>query len=292
MPTASYHDTATEFDRDTAVRLLQAPAQSNGARDGPPELPRRAVFEGQVAANWRTGRGPHGGYLAAIIMRALTETVADPERAARTFTVHFARSPEPGPVRIEVVLEREGRSLSTLSARMEQDGALIALVLSAFSVPWHWPDLDDSRMPEVSAPDRERRSPATLVPQAPEFMDHLVIQPRIGGAPFTDTAQPMETGGWLGLSEPRAVDPISLVFYADGWLPAVYLRLNDFVRVPTVDLTVHFRAPLRRSDPDELVLVRFHTDVIQDGFFEEDGTIWAQDGTVLAQSRQLGIVMR
>jgi hypothetical protein len=33
------------------------------------------------------------------------------------------------------------------------------------------------------------------------------------------------------------------------------------------------------------------TRVVHDGFFEEDGVIWAADGTVLAQSRQLGIVL-
>jgi hypothetical protein len=30
---------------------------------------------------------------------------------------------------------------------------------------------------------------------------------------------------------------------------------------------------------------------VHEGFFEEDGLIWAADGTVLAQSRQLGVVI-
>ena len=33
------------------------------------------------------------------------------------------------------------------------------------------------------------------------------------------------------------------------------------------------------------------TRVIHEGFFEEDGVIWASGGTVLAQSRQLAIVL-
>ena len=44
-------------------------------------------------------------------------------------------------------------------------------------------------------------------------------------------------------------------------------------------------------DPNELCLARFSSGLIHEGFFEEDGVIWAADGTVLAQSRQLGIVM-
>ena len=61
---------------------------------------------------------------------------------------------------------------------------------------------------------------------------------------------------------------------------------------PTVDLTVHFRSPATpRTDPGELCLASFRSGVVHEGFFEEDGVIWAADGTVLAQSRQLGILM-
>ena len=47
----------------------------------------------------------------------------------------------------------------------------------------------------------------------------------------------------------------------------------------------------RRHDPGELCFARFRSGLIHEGFFEEDGVIWASDGTVLAQSRQLGIVL-
>ena len=39
------------------------------------------------------------------------------------------------------------------------------------------------------------------------------------------------------------------------------------------------------------MLRRFRTGVVREGFFEEDGVIWVADGTVLAQSRQLAILM-
>jgi hypothetical protein len=44
-------------------------------------------------------------------------------------------------------------------------------------------------------------------------------------------------------------------------------------------------------DPNELCLARFRTSMIHEGFFEEDGVIWSEDGAVLIHSRQLGIVM-
>ncbi len=269
------------FDRDTAVRL----EESSGSE-------RR--FAAEVSSDWRAGRGPHGGYLAAILLRALIETVVDPARAPRSLTIHYARAPKPGPVSIRTVLEREGRSLSTLSARMEQDGALIALVLAAFSVPWPAPEIYEEPMPDVAPPDPQRRSGKLLFEGAPPFTQHLVLQPRIGVIPFQGASAPMEVGAWLGLAEPRPLDALSLAFLSDAMFSPPFIRLTQPATSPTVDLTIHFRVSLPRAadpDPDELCLARFRTGLLHEGFFEEDGVIWGADGTVLAQSRQLAIVM-
>ena len=110
------------FERDTAVRRLAGATAVT--RDG------EVVFAAEVSPAWRAGRGPHGGYVAAIVLRALIEALDDAARAPRSLTIHYPRAPTPGPVQIRVVRERHGRSLSTLSARMEQDGAPVALALA------------------------------------------------------------------------------------------------------------------------------------------------------------------
>jgi acyl-CoA thioesterase len=271
------------FDRDTAVRLEHGSEWET-------------TFSAEVSPEWRAGRGPHGGYLAAMLLRALIETVADPARSPRSLTIHYPRAPEPGPVTIQTRVERAGRSLSTLSARMEQSGTLIALVISAFSVAWDAPEISDLRMPNVPGPDSSRE-PGTLEKfGAPPFTRHLVMQPRLGARPFAASEQPMEIGGWLGLAEPRPIDALSLAFFSDALFPPPFVRLRPEQRVvaPTIDLTIHFRATTPRSsepDPDELCLARFQTRLVHEGFFDESGVIWAEDGTVLAQSRQLAILL-
>jgi acyl-CoA thioesterase len=195
---------------------------------------------------------------------------------------------------IRTVIERAGRSLSTLSARMERDGAVIALGLAAFSVPWSAAEISDLEQPAVDPPDPLRESGELLHPAAPHFTRHLVLQPRIGSVPFSGSAEPMQFGGWVGLAQPRPIDALSLAFFCDALLPALFSRLTEPSVVPTVDLTVHFRTSMPRDanpDPRELCLAQMSTRVVHDGFFEEDGVIWAADGTVLAQSRQLGIVL-
>ena len=63
--------------------------------------------------------------------------------------------------------------------------------------------------------------------------------------------------------------------------------------VPTVDLTVHFRAPLPHPtmSDDDFCLVAFRTQVAAEGFVEEDGEVWSPDGILLAHSRQLAALL-
>ena len=42
---------------------------------------------------------------------------------------------------------------------------------------------------------------------------------------------------------------------------------------------------------DTLLLGRFRNSLVRDGFFDEDGELWLPDGTLVAQSRQLGLLI-
>lgn len=266
----------TVFDRDTAVV-----PQGDG------------LFAATIASGWRAGRGPHGGYLAAMLLKAMVGEVDDTERTPRSLTIHYARAPKPGPIEILVTAEREGRSLTTLSARMQQEGRVTALALAAFSVPWQAPGANELPMPDLGPPDEERRSTPKLFKGAPEFTRHLVMQPRVGAVPFAGSDAPMKIGGWIGLPEHRPVDAPALALFADAWFPPSFIALDSPAISPTIDLTVHFRQSISQCDcdPAALCLSVFQTRLLHDGLFEEDGVIWAPDGTVLAQSRQLGIIM-
>jgi acyl-CoA thioesterase len=269
------------FERDTRV-----------SRRG--ERGRETSFSAVVGEGWKAGRGPHGGYLAAMLLRALIESVEDPNRSPRSLTIHYARAPAPGPVEIRTVIEREGRSLSTLSARMEQEGKLVALVLSAFSVPWSGPHIADLPLPDVEGPDPDRVAGTAVRFGAPPFTENLILQPRFRGAPLTGERRPMELGAWLGLAEPRVLDAPAVAFFTDALIPTPFFATGAPTAAPTIDLTIHFRVPLPRTgeqDPYELCYAQMASKLLHEGFFEEDGVIWAADGTVLAQSRQLAILM-
>ena len=270
------------------------------------------AWDGEIQPGWDTPRGPLGGYVMAILMRGLELAVDDAQRTARSVTAHFLRAPSAGPVSVSARVERQGRSLSTVSGRLSQHGKLIALALAAYSVPWEGPLLDEAPMPATEPPDPTRRpDPAERqvtphsrtqaaarrdrggseeFPRAdpPPFTERLSMQHRFGDPPWTGSDH-AETGGWLGLLERRPLDALAIAVLADAWFPAPWPRLSELAPAPTIDLTIHFRTAL--PQPDSLLLGRFRSQLIRDGFFNEDGELWLPDGTLVAQSRQLGLLL-
>ena len=55
---------------------------------------------------------------------------------------------------------------------------------------------------------------------------------------------------------------------------------------------MHFREtlPLAGARLDDWTLAAFRTRVVREGFLEEDGELWSQDGRLLAHSRQLAVL--
>ena len=115
------------------------------------------------------------------------------------------------------------------------------------------------------------------------------MQHRFGEPPFTGAERGRGRRLARACSRSAPLDAPPIAVLADAWFPAPWPRLQELAPAPTIDLTVHFRAPLPL--PDSLLLGRFRSRLVRDGFFEEDGELWAPDGTLVAQSRQLGLLL-
>jgi acyl-CoA thioesterase len=263
---------ATEFDRATAV----VPRGGGG-------------WEAICDPGWWAGRGPNGGYLAAMVLRAMVAELGDPVRQPRSLTCHYLRPPGNGPARIDVTVERSGRAMSTLTARLRQDGRDCILAVAAFGIDVPAPAAFATAPPAVPPPEdvpRMRAEGSGL-----SIVDRFEVRPALGGGMLAGAEEAL-TGGWLRFADPRPADAIALAMLADAWFPSPWVRLREPVPAPTIDLTVHFRAPAAAAarHPREPVLAVFRSSTAAAGFFEEDGEIWSRDGVLLAQSRQLALL--
>jgi acyl-CoA thioesterase len=261
------------FDADTAVRAAGA-----------------GRYAAEATTRWNAPNGPNGGYLAAIVVRALTAEVADPERAPRSLTLHYLRPPTGGRLDLEVTVERTGRNVTSLSARVAQEGRLCILALAAFARDL--PSALDYAGEMPAGPGPEEAPIVAARPAAPAIFHRLELRPAVGGVPFGGAGEAL-TGGWMRLAEPRPLDAGVAALLCDGWPPSPFSRLTTPSPAPTLDLTIHFRErlPLPDADSAEPVLGIFRSSTSAHGFFEEDGTLWSRDGVLLAQSRQLALLV-
>ena len=274
--TAAAPDPASNFALATAVRALG---------DG------RYVCH--LDAGWSAVAGINGGVLMAILVRAV-EAEVGPDRGLRTLQVQFLRPPKATEAEVQVELVRTGGRATNARVRMVQGDRLILEGLATAMTGGlreiaRWSPL----APDVPAAD-DPSIPALDDPRMPALADRVTYAPRIGPPPLSGTplepGEPARTGGWLQLHGDQRVDAAALAFFSDAWWPAALGPIDVLAFNPTVDITFHLRTtiPAEGLDPQP-ILVDVQTVASLEGLVDEDVLVYAADGTLLAQARQLAI---
>lgn len=265
----------TKFDDDTALRSIG---------DG--------RFEGRISPDWSIVRGANGGHIAAIVLRGIELAVDDEARQPRSLTVHFARVPGNDRFEVQTTIERTGRSTSNVSARFVQDGKLVALAIAVLATEQRGRDFSDVAMPEVPRPEA-----VDVVTDREDFAfgRHFDFR-RALGPDVGETSDRAELGVWMRMREPQVVDHVVATQLMDSFAPAVFAKLGTGgggAGVPTIEMTFHFRESLPRPDdvPGSWHLGVYRTLLSRGGFIEEDGWLWNEQGVLIAQSRQLALLM-
>ncbi|CAB4936570.1 unannotated protein [freshwater metagenome] len=240
--------------------------------------------------DWETPLGANGGYLAAVVLRAMARQLDDQAYEPRSLTVQFLRSPHTGPLRIEVEVVRSGRRTAQLTARGLQDDRVWGTALAVFGTAGTVDERFGTAMPQI--PTAEGIEPLRLPVEFSPITHRVDMQQVVGDAPFSGSTQ-SRIGGWVRFTEPQPFDAPALAMLADAWLPAIFPRVTEPLFAPTLDYTVHFRNPpaARRIAIGESVLGIFTTDHAAEGYVEEDGELWSRDGVLLAQARQLALLV-
>jgi acyl-CoA thioesterase len=259
-----------EFDVDTAVQ-----------RTGDDS------FTAEITDLWNTLAGPNGGYVLAVVARALTEQLPMPHPL--TITGHFLRPAAPGPAEIRTDLIKSGKRHATGAATLSQGGKDVLTIvatfadLSALNGRTLLLDEPPSLPPADSLPD-----PITQVP--PELLPSIArrIEVRVAELPGFLRGEPSGKPAmdlWVRFTDGREQDPLSLVFIVDGAAFPVIAEIGEFMS-STVELTVHVRA---MPAPGWLAC-RISTRHVEGGYAEEDFEVWDSAGVLVAQSRQLILI--
>ncbi len=240
-------------------------------------------FTAQLHERWSSLVGIHGGYTAAIVVNAMTAAVNDPSRALRSFAAQFAAVPRPGPVEIEVSVERVGRSMTTTSARLLQEGRVLQVAHAVNSTSRPGMPYDEYVCPRDADPgDTPRFAPPGGVGHfgnADVRLDPDVVP--FGGGKEAWVA------AWLRPLDGEPIDAAWLVAMCDVLPPAVFTRTTVPVKAATIEYVVHLATGEPFVPAGAHVHLSCRSPLSKEGFAVEDATMWAPDGTVLAVARQI-----
>ncbi|MEU9128123.1 thioesterase family protein [Kitasatospora sp. NPDC048540] len=262
----------SEFDRGIALTPHPGEPGRHGA---------------ELGAGWQIGGGVNGGLLLAVAGHALSlRSPAHPDPVS--ISGYYLSAARPGPATVSTELIREGRSLSTGTASLVQDGEERLRVLATYGdLAAFGDEVHTSAQPPVMPPPEQcigvEHAPPSLVEQAAllERFD-LRLDPATIGWALGEPSKQGRIQGWFKLADGREPDPLLLLLVADA-LPPVTFDLGLPGWAPTVELTVHLRA---KPAPGWL-RVSHATRNLAGGHFEEDAEIWDSTGRLVAQSRQL-----
>ncbi|KUL30823.1 thioesterase family protein [Actinoplanes awajinensis] len=255
-------------------------------------------FRADLDPQWGVGDKLHGGYLMAVIARAVaTQATAGHRDAAGGFHPHpiamtttFLRAPRPGEVAVEVELLRAGRGSSQFRARLTQAGetcaeSLVTQGLLDDAAPW-WSALP---APEIPAEDDCFLLPAN--PPGAGFTVHLLdvvehrLDPACLGFAAGHPSKNGQTSGWLRLADGTDWDPLALLVALDP-SPPISLTLGIQGWAPTISLTAYLRhlpapGPLRMT---------MQSAEVTSGRMDETAQLWDAKGALVAQATQLAAV--
>ncbi|MFI5826793.1 thioesterase family protein [Streptomyces sp. NPDC051578] len=266
----------SEFDRDTAIA---------------PRAGEAGVYDTELSAGWTIISAVNGGYLLALVGRALTAALPHPDPF--TVSAHYLTSSVPGPAVVRTQVVRSGRTLSTGQASLfqyDESGAEIERirVLASYGDLDSLPDSvhTTARPPAIPAYEDclgTEAGPAPI-PGSSEIVDRLRLRldPATAGWAVGAPSGKGEMRAWFELADGRDADPLSLLLAVDA-LPPTAFDLGLMGWTPTVELTTHIR---HRPAPGPL-RVSITTRNLAGGFLEEDAEVWDSADRLVAQSRQL-----
>ncbi|CAN5403215.1 thioesterase family protein [soil metagenome] len=239
-----------------------------------------------IVDRWNTPLGsPNGGYILTMMIKGLrAEMDADDPFVA---SISYLKPPKPGPAELHTSLLRHGRRIQTGEVTLVQAGANVAHLVANFGprVEGEGRSLELGAAPQLPPPEvcgdpRDSGIPLDGIFGRTEY--RLASRPGwADGAPTGDPTVEL----WMRLDGGRDIEIEALAFLVDSYAPPV-MEVGENKSM-TVQLTVH----LHRKPAPGWIAARITTRHIVNGFHEEDCELWDQAGNLVAQSRQLAILL-
>ena len=253
------------------------------------------IFSMTPSKDYFVGNTPHGGYLTAVMQKALSLSMPHPH-VINSNTLYLDRT-EPKEIAIHVDKIRESRGSSVGRVSLIQDEKLRCMMTGICSDFNYMNGVNDLETlpPNIFNEKRDFFISLNFDNKQEGFTPSFIKQTKCDIAKKhawwlkneNDLGDEARCAGFISMGE-EIPDQFVLSFYSDFFPPVVMNKYGPLGWVPTLSLTTNIR---QLPTTSELFMDVIAKD-LNKGFFEQDCQIWDLNKNLVATSRQLTRILK
>ena len=253
------------------------------------------IFSMTPSKDYFVGNTPHGGYLTAVMQKALSLSMPHPH-VINSNTLYLDRT-EPKEISIHVDKIRESRGSSVGRVSLMQDEKLRCMMTGICSDFNYMNGVNDLETlpPKIFNKKRDLFISLNFDNKQEGFTPSFIKQTKCDIAKQhawwlkneNDLGDEARCAGFISMGE-EIPDQFVLSFYSDFFPPVVMNKYGPLGWAPTLSLTTNIR---QLPTTSELFMDVIAKD-LNKGFFEQDCHIWDLNKNLVATSRQLTRILK
>ena len=253
------------------------------------------LFSMTPSKDYFVGNTPHGGYLTAVMQKAISLSMPHPH-LINSNTLYLDRT-EPREISIKVEKIRESRGSSVGQVSLIQDNKLRCMMTGICSDFHYMNGVNDLETHPPKIFNEERDSFISLNFDnkeegiTPSFIKQTQCEIAIKHAWWlkneADLGDEARCSGFISMGD-EIPDQFVLSFYSDFFPPVVMNKYGPLGWVPTLSLTTNIRQLPTTSE----LFMDVKAKDLNKGFFEQDCQIWDLNKNLVATSRQLTRILK
>ena len=253
------------------------------------------LFSMTPSKDYFVGNTPHGGYLTAVMQKAISLSMPHPH-LINSNTLYLDRT-EPREISIKVEKIRESRGSSVGQVSLIQDDKLRCMMTGICSDFHYMNGVNDLETHPPKIFNEERHSFISLNFDnkeegiTPSFIKQTQCEIAKKHAWWlkneADLGDEARCSGFISMGD-EIPDQFVLSFYSDFFPPVVMNKYGPLGWVPTLSLTTNIRQLPTTSE----LFMDVKAKDLNKGFFEQDCQIWDLNKNLVATSRQLTRILK
>ena len=253
------------------------------------------IFSMTPSKDYFVGNTPHGGYLTAVMQKALSLSMPHPH-VINSNTLYLDRT-EPKEISIHVDKIRESRGSSVGRVSLIQDEKLRCMMTGICSDFNYMNGVNDLETlpPNIFSEKRDLFISLNFDNKQEGFTPSFIKQTKCDIAKKhawwlkneNDLGGEARCAGFISMGE-EIPDQFVLSFYSDFFPPVVMNKYGPLGWVPTLSLTTNIRQLPTTSE----LFMDVKAKDLNKGFFEQDCQIWDLNKNLVATSRQLTRILK